>query len=356
MRIESSQEMFKHVESGGTLSLDSQGGLETQSSAGKFFQKIGDAFRSLTESGRASIATRNEKLYAAMANLVRQESLVNPSQTELPNPMTEQSQRNACIMRLNVAQAALQLPEGARGAARNLAMAEMRDKGLLEQGNPATIRREAQAIMQRIQADPVVLNVLQFGYSRSHAELQPQLDEMTRDMRETFMTQMDHTIGPDGVHSSYPKDAARGSVRSINGHAPDTADFSGELVRLIPDPKMRAFLSMVASQAGFEGSLCEQLQRDGRTKDNASFPGYADMIDKYLMIDLSHHKYDITIEGNEARIRLEQDAVLSSMSFLEPLSRARYDMELVVDLSQDMTGKDVPDFALVNASRTPLPL
>ena len=356
MRIESSQEMFRHVESGGNLSLDSQGRLETQGAFGRFFQKIGDAFRSLTESGRATIVARNEALYSAMAEVVRQESLVNPSQTDIPTPVVEQARRNECIMRLSVAQAALQLPGEVRAAARNLALIEMRDKGLLAQGTPETIAAEAQAIMRRFQADPVVFNGLRFEYSRTHAELTPLLDEVAQDIRQTFMKQKDGFISSDSMHSSYLKDIERGNVRSINGHPPDASDYEGEFIRLVPDPKMRAFLSMVASQAGLDGALCTQLQDPQRAKDNALFPGYLEMLGKQLMLDFAHHKYDITVEGNEARIKLEMGSVLTHMESHSALARAHYDMEMVVDLSQNMTGKDVPEFSLVNARRTPLPL
>ena len=361
MRIESSQGMLNHIDGGGNLTLDSQGQLETQSSAGKFFQKIGDAFRSLTESGRAAIAARNENLYAAMADMMRQDRLVNPSETEIPNPMTTQAERNACAMRLSVAHAALQLPEESRAAARNFALAEMHVKNPQGQGDPNVIQREAQAIMQRIQANPVLRDGMRCDYSRTDAQLQPLLAEMDQDSRADFMRQKDRLIDADGMHESYVKDARRGSIRSINGHDPDSTDFAGEFAALIPDPKIRGFCSMMASQAGLEGALCKQLMMPGRARDNALLPSAQDMMQKNLLITFPHHKYDISVEGAEARIRIEMDAVVSGRfcrpgprDIISPLGGGRYAFEMVVDLSQDMTDKDIPDFALVNASRTPV--
>ena len=363
MRIESSQEMFRHVESGGNLSLDSQGKLETQGGVGRFFQKIADAFRSLTESGRSAIAARNEALYSAMAEVVRQESLVNPSQTEIPNPMVEQAQRNACAMRLAVAHAALQLPEETRGAARNLAIAHIHAKGMVERSNPDTIIHEVQTIMGNIQADPVVLNGLRRDYTRTHAELQPLLTEMSQNIRTNFGLSTAESIRPDGIYDSYIKDIERGNVRSINGNPPDASDYAGEFVALVPDPKMRAFLSMAASQTGLEGALWTQILGEDRLKDNALLPSNLDIIEKGFTTEFPYHKYDIVVEGDEARIKLEMDVTVRAHisrdhadDVVADLGGGRYAIDMVVDLSQDMTGKDIPDFTLVNASRTPLSL
>ena len=356
MHIESPQVMFNHVESGGNLTLDSQGKLETQSGIGRFFQKIADAFRTLTESGRAAIAARNEALYSAMAEVVRKESVVNPTQAEVPAPIAEQTRRNACAMRLAVARAALQLPEEARAAARNFVIAYIHVKGMVERSSPDTIIHEVQTIMQRIQADPVLLNGLRCDYSRTHAELQPLLAEVGQNIRAHFEQEKATGIGPDGLHNAYLKDIKRGCVRSINGHAPNAADYAGEFTELFPDPKIRAFLSMVASQSGTIGALCNQIVSADRIKDAAFFPGFVEMMDKGLVVEFVNHKYDIVVEGNEARIRSEMDVSVSAQipKKVAPLGGGHYTIEMVVDLSQDMTDKDIPDFTLVNASRTPV--
>ena len=95
MRIESGQQMFQHIENGGNLKLNSEGQLETQSAAGRFFQKIGDAFRSLSASGRAAIETRNTRLHEAMADMVRRDALVNPAQAEIQRPPITQIERSS---------------------------------------------------------------------------------------------------------------------------------------------------------------------------------------------------------------------------------------------------------------------
>lgn len=362
MRIESGQQMFQHIENGGNLKLNREGQLETQSAAGRFFQKIGDAFRSLTASGRAAIETRNARLHEAMADMVRRDALVNPAQTEIPNPMTDRAQRSEFAMRLELAQGLSKLPKESRAAARNLALHVLHSKGMPENGDPASVGGETRAIMRHIEQHPGLRDGLRCDYARTNAQLQPLLREMTADLRAEYAHQKARHINEDGMHDSYVKDAKRGSVRSINGHAPDAADFEGEFKALIPDEKMRGFLSMMASQAGVEGSLAKQLMMPDLAKDNPDFPGFQEMVQNGLLLEFPHHKYDISVEGGQARIRLEMDAVVKGHQFdgelvaEKPVSLGggRYSLEMVVDLNQDMTGKDIPDFTLVNASREPL--
>lgn len=362
MRIESSQQMFQHIENGGNLKLNSEGQLETQSAAGRFFRKIGDAFRSLTASGRAAIETRNARLREAMADMVRRDTLINPTQAEIPNPMAEQTRRNGFIMNLALAPGLSQLPAESRAAARNLALHVLHTKGMPEQGDPAAVSREARAIMRHIQDNPVLCDGLRCDYARGHDQLQPLLEEMTGDIRTDYMRQKDHNINEEGMHNSYLKDALRGSIRSINGHTPDSADFEGEFKALIPDKKIRGFLSMMASQAGLEGSLSKQLLLPGMAKDNPHFPGYPEMMAQGLLIEFPHHQYDISVEGDKAHIVLEMDAVVKCRHFAEvdfenqsvSLGDGRYTLEMEVDLNQDMSGKDIPDFTLANFSRTPI--
>jgi hypothetical protein len=372
MQIQDSQTMFQHIENGGSIRLGMRGKLETESAAGRFFQKIGDAIASLTSSGRAAIERRNAHLDAVMARMLRQETLVNPTQNEIFSPLTP-TQRNAFIMRLAVARAAREFPPESRVAARNLGLNLLRLQGLPEQGDPAETRDKALAVMSKIQTDEVVYNALHCGYARNDTQLQPMLSEVGADLRETFMSQKDRNIKENGMHPSYLMDALRGSVRSINGQKPDMANLEGKFKALIPDPKFRGFLSMMASQAGLNGALSVQLMRSDRIKDNPLTPDPDDMQDKGLMIVTPHHQYDIRVEDGQARVRLEFDALIkpdfSTVANLfqitgapgreianEPIGGGRYTLELVVDLKQNMEGRDIPEFTLKNASRKPIPV
>jgi hypothetical protein len=370
MQIQNGQSMIQHLGSGGSLMLDKQGQLETQSAAGHFFQKIGDAFRSLTSSGRAAIETRNANLHMAMANMLRDDTLINPAGGEIPHPTT-QTERNALAMRLGLAQALHKFPPESRAAARNLALGLLFRQGLPEQGNSAEARGKALEVMNRILNDKVVFDTLYCDFECTHEQLGHQLGEMSADIRQEFMKQKDRHIQENGMHDIYLKDVRRGAVRSINGQPPNAADYEGEFIRLIPNEKIRGFLSMMPTQAGLEGSLCTTLL-SGKIKDNPHSPDFSSMQAKGLELVFPHHKFDIRVEDNKAHVRLEMNVLirpdLSTLANLfqiasaherdsaqnKPIGGGLYTFELVVDLTQDMEGKDIPDFELVNASRKPI--
>ena len=208
MRIESGQQMFQHIENGGNLKLNSEGQLETQSAAGRFFQKIGDAFRSLSASGRAEIETRNTRLHEAMADMVRRDALVNPAQAEIQRPPITQIERNRMCASLAMAGELAKLPPESRAAARALVLHQLREHGVLNH-NAATVRANIQQFMQRINSDPVLSNGLKCAFSLSSARLQPMMNEVAEDTRAEFRKPTQQAHIENGIHASYPKDAQR---------------------------------------------------------------------------------------------------------------------------------------------------
>jgi hypothetical protein len=379
MQIQDSQSMIQHLGSGGSLMLDKQGQLETQSAAGRFFQKIGDAFRSLTSSGRAAIETRNANLETAMAHMLRRDTpLVNLAQSDISSPLTP-AEHNALAMRLGVVLGLNKFPEEAHAAARNLALNLLRLPGVLgPNDSPAQIRGKALEVMNKIRKDPVVFNALRCGHTRNHEQLKPALREIGKDMRAEFIRQKDRNIRENGMHPSFLEDARRGNVRTINGI--DTPkdlehhDFEGEFATMISDRKFRGFLSMMASQAGLEGALCMSLGHE-KIKDHPDMPSLGELMNKNITPEYSDHKYDIRVAEGKAYVKLEMNVIVKSLGFAamarslgigiapgatddngrsKPLGGGQYSFEMVVDLTQNMDGKDIPDFELVNASRTPI--
>ena len=86
MLITSYAEMKAHIDNGGHLSLNRRGELQTQSRFMHFFQRIGDAFRSLSSAGLTHIKIRNANLRAAMEDMERQDTIINQVRTEIPRP------------------------------------------------------------------------------------------------------------------------------------------------------------------------------------------------------------------------------------------------------------------------------
>ena len=348
MRIESGQQMFQHIENGGNLKLNSEGQLETQSAAGRFFQKIGDAFRSLSASGRAAIETRNTRLHEAMADMVRRDALVNPAQAEIQRPPITQIERNRMCASLAMAGELAKLPPESRAAARALVLHQLREHGVLNH-NAATVRANIQQFMQRIYSDPVLSNGLKCAFSLSSARLQPMMNEVAEDTRAEFRKPTQQAHIENGIHASYPKDAQRDSVRSINGQPVNKDDLAGQLKALVPDEKMSSFISFAASQAGIEGSLYKHLAMPGGTKPNPDSPNLAEIQAKGLHLGTPYHKYELNIQNGKATIRLDMDVALQPLGTPNDghgVGGSRYAVTMEIDLNQDMTGKDMPDFTL----------
>jgi hypothetical protein len=376
--------MFQHLESGGSLALNKQGQLETQGAAGRFFQKIGDAFRSITSSGRAAIETRNANLHVAMANMLRDNTLINPAGGEISPPATP-AERNALAMRLGVVLGLNKFPEESRAAAQNLGLQLLHLPGVLgPNDSPAQIRGKALEVMNKIRHNDVVCYALLCNYTRTYQQLQPQLDEIGADVRETFTAQKDRYVNENGIHTGCFSDASRNV--SINGAqvlknaagGADKADFTAKLTEMVPNEKSRAFVTTMLTQAGLLGSVLFQAMQLGQAKDNPFLPGDADLRTKGFQMDNPHHHCDISVADGKVRIKQEVDITIKSMNGLhevasalgidcdradahtrgrgQPIGGGRYTVEMEIDLNQDMTDKEIPEFRLVNASREPLPI
>lgn len=91
MRITTSDQLQQYRAEGRHFTLNRQGQLETQSSFMHLLEKIKDAFRSLTPSGRAAIENRQAALQAAMDNVLLQGTVINAARTPLARPSAASS-------------------------------------------------------------------------------------------------------------------------------------------------------------------------------------------------------------------------------------------------------------------------
>ncbi|MGN1038223.1 MAG: hypothetical protein ACI4P0_02380, partial [Mailhella sp.] len=62
---------FSSVSSVSQLKIDDAGNLSRRSGIGAFFQKVADAFRSLSQSGRVEILSRNTRIADALGRAVK---------------------------------------------------------------------------------------------------------------------------------------------------------------------------------------------------------------------------------------------------------------------------------------------
>lgn len=64
---------------------------------------------------------------------------------------------------------------------------------------------------------------------------------------------------------------------------------------------------------------------------------------------LPYHKYELNIQNGKATIRLDMDVALQPLGTPNDghgVGGSRYAVTMEIDLNQDMTGKDMPDFTL----------
>ena len=349
MRIESSQQMLEHIESGGTLTLNNQGQLETQGAVARFFQKIGDTFRSLTASGRAAIEARNTRLYEVMTNLIRADALVNPAQTDIQQPEIAPAQRNVIVANLAIARELASLPPEARAAAKAYVIHALKSENTLEQG-AGMVSDKARQIMRNILSDPILTNGLKCSFRRSSEELQPLMDSVADSLRAECQKPTQQARVTNGIHESFVMDCVdRPALRSLNGQPPVRAGLVQQLTELIPDEKIRAFISQTISQAGLEGSLYTCFTSRHANSPNPD-TGEADLLTRQMHLATPIHSYELTVENGRASIRLDEDVTLQPQWGTDiseyGFGGTRYAVVMDIDLTQDMTGKAVPDFTI----------
>ena len=83
MPINTLSQLEHHLAAGGSVTVDRQGHLKAQSSSQRILQKIADAFRSLSASGRAAIEARNAAVSRAMDEMIRNDRFINAASTSL---------------------------------------------------------------------------------------------------------------------------------------------------------------------------------------------------------------------------------------------------------------------------------
>lgn len=384
MKIDSAQQMLQHIDAGGGLSLGKDGQLKTQNAAAQFFQKIGDAFRSLTASGQASISARNERLYGAMAEMVRQDNSLPNLAAAGPQQgaAISQAEKNALCMRLEVGRQVASLPLETRTCARNYLQGGLERAGQLE-GTPEQVRARVRNAAQMMRSRPDLLRAFRQDGAMGADARAAMMRELTEASRREYARPVQKGHIEDGVHDSYLKDARRGSITSINGQPPrmerlnpDVPLAEGEAERIfqglqeqicefIPNPTIRGFVTMMASQAGLEGSLLISLMQEKGVRHDPQALCGMDMAQHGLSIATPHHKYSLEVTESRVDIHLSFDAQVTADRFLGrniregypkslELGGGHYEVTLSVPLDQQVAEGQAPDFTVSELTRTPL--
>lgn len=362
MRIDNSQQMFQQIDAGANLKVGKDNTLETQSGIGKFFQSVGDAFKNLSATGRASIQARTERLQNAMADMVRQ---AMPNLADAPPPAQAQGGNaalNLVVSKLVVAENLGQFPKASRPVIAKLAADILRNTGKLE-GAPAQVRQAAKECVDKLATKPHLLKTCELMKQNLPPKaLEHAKNTVFNDATKTFIEQK-HLINHEtGLHDSFMKDYMRGSVATVNGQpVVQTEEAAIEmLTTLVPDIKIRSFVTMMASQAGLEGSVIMSLA-SGEMMSLVGMPNMNEQMSNGAKPSVNAHKYHFSTENGNLNIQLRCTVDYNMFNFEGQgvpendtiMGSHNYEMTMSIPMNQDMNDKEIPEYTVTQFSMSP---
>ena len=269
------------------LKVGADNQLQQRSGIGAFFLKIGDAFRNLSQAGRAAIAQRNDSILNAMRAAVdnaranvqaadfpvaaRLTNVLQRLQTASANTNAEAlNSLQSSITRLQTQASAVK--HGLAGDPRFTAMPSLSQQLLCSALNSIDAGREPDkaSAKERIKND--FFGVRPAGYNIAEG-----LRQFGEGLVDGFLNpKQQKEVHENGIHKSFILDTRRHSVSSFNGRAVPTVDdpaITGtnqderkdnlaalcvrELRTIVGEEhqNLMPFISMMASQAGLDSAL-----------------------------------------------------------------------------------------------------
>ena len=267
------------------LKLGADNQLQQRSGIGAFFLKIGDAFRNLSQAGRASIAQRNDSILNAMRAAVdNARETVRAEDRPMAQRLSSVFQRlqtananRAVLSGLETAITRLQtqasaVKHGLAGDPRFTAMPSLSQQLLCSALNSIDAGREPDkaSAKERIKND--FFGVRPAGYNIAEG-----LRQFGEGLVDGFLNpKQQKEVHENGIHKSFILDTRRHSVSSFNGRAVPTVDDPAipgtnqderkdnlaalcvrELRTIVGEEhqNLMPFISMMASQAGLDSAL-----------------------------------------------------------------------------------------------------
>ena len=358
------------------LKVGTDNQLQQRSGIGTFFLKIGDAFRSLSQAGRASIAQRNDSILNAMRTAVdnaretvraedkpmaeRLSSVFQRLQTASTNRATLSGLETA-ITRLQTQAAAIKY--GLAGNPRFTAMSPHAQRGLCYalDSISAANKPGKEAAMEQVKNDF-------FGIRPETFNLEAGLQAFGDELVEDFLRPIQQAkVKDNSIHESFILDTRRRSIDSFNGvPVPQITDeaskdvIAGYCVQQLDamlgaeHQDLKPFISMIASQAGLDSAQSFLPMRTG-----LSDPANMHLMDANIVPDPSntHHHTSITREGDTLHIVSSFDQGFKMYDSLEgpTVLHCKGSVTMSIDLSAEprremVDGKEVliPQFTLNN--------
>ncbi|MBP3438965.1 MAG: hypothetical protein J6K46_06580 [Sutterella sp.] len=308
---------FTAVSDPDSLKFGSDNTLEKRNVFGRLFRRIGDAFLRLSQSGRASIAARQDRICAAM------EQAVAEARADAQPDVQELSVRlDAAAKRLREASAAgksaalTDMLTRLRGYPEFQRLPEVCQKAL-EDGFTAIANTRPYSSW-RSSMDTLGSYFMNFSVDRLN--FNPAMVRFGNDLKDEFLKpEQQGEIDANGIHDSFPKDTVRRSIRSIGDFQVPYRDTYRNLPAGAPvapedqipslcEAQLRVlvgeehaellpFISMMATQAGVDSAALNFPYMAGLSEKINQL-----LLDASLMPQMMRHSTAVVREDNDLLI------------------------------------------------------
>lgn len=329
--------------------VDEEGHVRTHGGISLALQKLHDAAGFFFRKNNESTSLRNDRLYEAMAKL--------PSAPELRTP------RALAIAGIGIRHGVLKLPQEMRPAAARLLRLMVKHAAPFDNDTaPHLIIGDINRYLERMAGDPVTRIALSRNTTLVHSQLQTLHAPMTEEIGRLYEVQKEALIR-EGFHKAFFTESVHNGVKSINGFPLDRSTYAGKIWELIPDETMRGFVTMLISRNGLDRAVNAVFRRHAaRLAPEIAFPCAGEMIRRGLALDITKCLYDLEIRNGVAMVTLDTDVmvVAKPVNLLEgridgetALGGGHYRIGIKVDLHQNLKGKTIPSFQIIDCKRTP---
>jgi len=355
MIITSYQQLAEHIDhaKAGELEdlfrIDEEGNIRTHGGVSLVLQKLHDAAGVLFKKNNNTAFLRNDRLYEAMA--------------ELASVSGVQAPRAFVIAAIGIRRGVLRLPQEMRPAATRLLRLMVKHSAPFDNDTaPHLIIGDINRYLERMAGDPVIRIALSRNTTLVHSQLQTLHAPMTEEIGRLYEVQKEALIR-EGFHKSFFTESVHNGVKSINGFPLNRETYAGKIWELIPDETMRGFVTMLISRNGLDRAVNAVFRRhSARLAPEIAFPCAGEMIRRGLALDITKCLYDLEVRNGVAMVTLDTDVMVVArpVNLLEgridgetALGGGHYRIGVKTDLHQNLKGRSVPFFQIIDCKRTP---
>ncbi|MGN1038222.1 MAG: hypothetical protein ACI4P0_02375 [Mailhella sp.] len=352
---------FSSVSSVSQLKIDDAGNLSRRSGVGTFFQKVADAFRSLSQSGRAEIMARNTRIADALGRAVKDADAEPPAGENVPA-----LRQRLGDVKNRISAAVQQMRQQATDDELVSALqADIRFKNLPEASRNVILLNLNQARQEGSEQLRGTLNMLTdlfFQHNLRSMDLEHGMQAMKDDFTNEFLkpSQQTKDMGADGFHVNFVKDGKRGCMSRIGntampGHQ-EPEFYKTALRNFLGEENARflPFVSMMVTQAGMLSAAVSmpQLAGNGSLGELTQLGLVTTPDDKNIRTEVTRDGGDILIrvnftidfrsfalEGSPHVLQLEGSAAMRINPDAEPRVQMVGDKQVII-----------PQFTMENAA------